>query len=116
MRLLRPVIVASLRAACHRPTEVRGLYIEESGKGTLFPCDEPNTVVLVDDATLAAKYRVAATEPYQPLYVHLRGVKGHAGSIYGGPHYFLVHEVLEIRARRRGECPDIAPPVSRVLP
>jgi hypothetical protein len=41
--------------ACHRATEVRGIYVNQTGLGTFFLCDEPNTAVLVPDSGLAAK-------------------------------------------------------------
>ena len=116
MRRVELVVVASLLIGCHPTTDVRGIYVGADAEGTFFPCDDPTTIVRVPDTTLAATYRLMVSEPHQPVYVHLRGVSGHAGSIYGGPRYFLVHQVVEIRARRAGECPKVAHAVSPVFP
>jgi hypothetical protein len=110
------VVTASLLVACHPSIDVHGIYVGDDREGMFFPCDDPTTIVLVPDSTLAATYRQMVTQPHQPVYVHLRGVRGHAGSIYGGPKYFLVDQVVEIRARRTEECPKVARPVSPVFP
>lgn len=115
MRALGRGAIAALVVACRAPIEVRGLYRNDDGAGALFPCDQPNTVVQVSDSVLATQYRVSATEPYQLLFVRLRGIRSDSGSIYFGSHHFLVQEVLEIRARRVGECPGVATPVPPIL-
>src|SRR6266540_3628802 len=108
MRGLGLVLTASLFLGCHPTTDVQGIYVGDQGTGTLFPCDDPTIIVLVPDSTLAATYRLMRGASNQPVYVQLRGVSRHAGSIYGGPRYFLVQQVLEIRARGVGECPKVA--------
>jgi len=117
LRLLRHLVlvVLSVLVACRRPVELRGLYISHDGTGGLFPCDQPNTVLLVSDSALTTSYRVKATQPYQLLFVRLRGVRTDSGSIYGGSHHFLVQQILEVRARRSGECPNVAPPIPPML-
>lgn len=109
-------VIAGLLAGCHPTIDVRGIYVGDDGEGTFFPCDDPTTIVRVPDSTLAGTYRQMVSQPHQPVYVHLRGVSGHAGSIYGGPKYFLVHQIVEIRARRSEECPKVAHSVSPVFP
>ncbi len=108
--------VATLAAvACHRPTEVRGVYLTRDGSGVLFPCDDSRRVVDVPDSALAARYHSVATA-HEPLFVRLRGIKGHAGSPKGSPrYYFLVHEILEIRVRASSDCPDVAQPITPLL-
>jgi len=102
-------------AACHRPTEMAGMYVVQDGMGSLFACDDPKRVVTVQDTALAARYRALAAGSTQPLYVRVRGVAGHEGSIYGGGRYFFVQQILEIRARKSGECPRVAQPASQML-
>jgi hypothetical protein len=114
-RLLVLVVLAGALVACRRPVELRGLYVSHDGTGGFFPCDQPNTVLLVSDSALTTSYRLKATQPYQLLFVRLRGVRTDSGSIYGGSHHFLVQQILEIRARRSGECPNVAPPVPHLL-
>ena len=116
MRRFELLVIATLLLGCHPTTDVHGIYVGDDGEGTLFPCDDPTIIVRVPDSALAATYRLMVTELHQPVFVHLRGVSGHAGSIYGGPRYFLVHQVVEIRARQTGECPKVTRPVSPVLP
>lgn len=110
MRRFELAVVATLLVGCHPTVDVQGIYVGGDAEGMFFPCDDPTTIVLVPDSALAAKYRQMASQPRQPMYVALRGVRGHAGSIYGGPKYFLVHQTLEIRARRSDECPKVAHP------
>jgi hypothetical protein len=102
--------------ACHRPTEVRGVYIAQDGAGTFFPCDEPNTALLVPDSGLAARYQATVGSPAEGMYVRLRGIKTRSGSIYSGRRYFVVQSILELRRRASGECPRVAHPMSSVLP
>ncbi|MGH8193777.1 MAG: hypothetical protein ACREQ8_05150, partial [Woeseiaceae bacterium] len=109
------MVLTVVVAACHRPTEIRGVYLNHEGSGVLFPCDNPQRLVRVADSVLAARYHsvVSGTEP---AFVRLRGIKGHAGSPKGGPtYYFLVHDVLEIRLRTKSDCPGIAPSLARFL-
>jgi hypothetical protein len=110
MRPHRILILAATLVACHRTTEVHGLYVNQDGKGSFFPCDDPKIVVAVQDSALEAQYHRTATSPYQAVFVRLRGVNGHAGSIYGGQRIFEVQQVLEVRSRATGECPRVAQP------
>ena len=115
MRQLRLVVIAGLFVACGRPIDVRGLYVNDDGAGALVPCDQPKTLLTVTDSGLATRYRREATKPNEPLFVHLRGVRVDSGSIYDGRHYLQVSQILEVRARGAGECPNVASPVSSVL-
>lgn len=115
MRLLSVVAIAGLLVACGRPIDVRGLYVNDDGAGALVPCDQPKTLLTVTDSGLATRYRREATKPNEPLFVHLRGVRADSGSIYGGKHYLEVRQVLEVRARGVGECPNVANSASSVL-
>jgi hypothetical protein len=110
--LLLVVISALALAGCHRPTEIRGLYLSYEATGTLFPCDNSHITMDVPDSTLAARHRSMAVG-HEPLFVRLKGINGHAGSPKGSPrYYFLVQQVLEIRARAPGECPGVAQPIA----
>ncbi len=115
MRLLSVVVIASLLTACERSIEVRGIYVNDDGAGALVPCDQPKTLLTVSDSGLASRYRLQATKPYEPVYVRLRGVRADSGSIYGGNHHLRVGQILEVRARGAGECPNVANSVSSVL-
>jgi hypothetical protein len=82
-------------------------------------CDDPDKIIFVNDSTLAAAYRTAATHPYERMFVRLQGVRADSGSIYGGSRHFLVRRVLELRARKTGECPrlaTVAPLLSQAAP
>ena len=115
MRLLRLVPIAGVLVACERPIDVRGLYVNDDGIGALVPCDQPKTLLTVTDSGLATRYRREATRPPEPLFVHLRGVRADSGSIYGGKHYLAVRQILEVRARGSGECPNVTNSASSVL-
>lgn len=115
MRFQRLVLFPAVLVACHRPTEVRGLYLTGADSGWFFPCDDAKTVVSVQDTALVARYQHIATSN-QPVFVRLRGIKGHEGSIYGGRRYFNVQQILELRPRASGECPAVAQPVAPLLP
>jgi len=116
MRVLSLLVSSSLLLlACQRPIEVRGLYVHDH-EGNLVPCDLPTTIWHVSDATLAARYGLNATSPYQRLFVRLRGIREDSGSIYYSRHYFLVDQILEVRPTRTGECPSAAASLSSVMP
>jgi len=102
--------------ACHRPTEVRGIYVSQNGVGTFFPCDDPKSAVIVPNSSLVVRYEKTANAPSKAVYVRLRGLNARSGSIYSGRKYFLVQEILEVRARAAGECPAVAHPVTSVVP
>ena len=102
-------------AACHQATEVRGIYVALDGSGTFFPCNEPNSAVIVPDSTLASRYE-QVTPRDQGAYVRLRGVSARSGSIYSGRRYFVVQQILDLRSRAQGECPRVAHAVAGVVP
>jgi hypothetical protein len=114
MRLGHLTVLCLCIAACHRPTEVRGLYAYRNGLGAFFPCDDPNTMVYVPDTILAARYR-AVVDANGIAYVRLRGINTRSGSIYSGRPSFVVEHVLEIRARGTQDCPKITQRVLSVL-
>ena len=107
----RVAALAAALLACHPPVEVRGLYVHYDGRGAFLPCDQPDSMLVVNDSALAASYALQATAPYQRLFVRLRGIRADSGSIYGGAHHFLVQRILEIRASRASDCPRLANPV-----
>jgi hypothetical protein len=114
MKVRHLALLSLFIAACHRVTEVRGLYAYQSGVGTFFPCDDPNTMVYVPDTVLAARYR-AVVDSSGIAFVRLRGISTRSGSIYSGRPYFIVQQVLEIRARGNEDCPKITRRVLSVL-
>ncbi len=113
MLRFRLVVVVGLSAACHRAVDVSGLYANGPASprgealGAFFPCDRPKTMWRVSDSLLAERSRGIAAPPNQLLFARLRGVRSDSGSIYGGSHYFQVTQILELRARRPGECPVV---------
>src|SRR3989441_8077067 len=104
MRLTRIVFLCAVLVACHRPTEVRGLYVTGADSGWFFPCDDSKTVVSVQDTALVARYQHIATSK-EPVFVRLRGIKGHEGSIYGGRRHFNQQQNLKGRPRGNRESP-----------
>jgi hypothetical protein len=108
-------LIAGLTVACGGPVELRGLYAHDDGAGALVPCDQPTILFHVGDSALAARYRQEATRPYEVLFVRLRGVRADSGSIHGGPHYLRVAQILEMRARQPGECPNVARSASSLV-
>jgi hypothetical protein len=108
MLSFRLLLVFTFLVACHRPKEVRGLYLSQDGAGVFFPCDDSTMVIHVPDSGLSTSYHNLAGSTTQPLFVRLRGVQRDSGSIYGGKHFLEVREVIEIRARTTGECPGVA--------
>lgn len=112
VRALTLSMAAVLLLACHPTIDVAGIYVADHDEGAFFPCDDPKAILRVPDTALAARYRLLPGAAQQPAYAHLRGVRSHAGSVYGGPQYFVVQQVIELRARREGECPRVGLPVS----
>ena len=121
MRAFSLLVVLGLAAACRHASDVSGLYGDAvttsatSTAGSFIPCDQPKSVWLVSDSALTATYRRTATRPYELVFVRLRGVQTDSGSVYGGAHHVLVHDVLEIRARRPGDCPAVPDSVLRLV-
>jgi len=93
-----------------------GVYVSLAGSGTLFPCDSANVAFMVPDSGLALRVRGSAAAAGEPVFVRLRGVKRRSGSIYDGRRWFQVEQVLELRPRATGECPNVAHAASTVLP
>ena len=110
----RASLLAVFLTACHRPSDVQGLYVNQDGSGTFFPCNDPAVQMVVQDSALERRYHTAVT-PGAAAFVRLRGVKGHSGSIYGGQRLLTVQQILEIRPRTVADCPDVAHPVGSVL-
>ena len=109
------LLACALLGACHRPAEVRGMYVSGDSAGTLFPCNEPKVAVTVEDTALMTRYRAIAVAN-KPVFVRLRGVNAKGGSIYSGRRYFQVQEILEVRPRAAGECPGTVAPIASFLP
>jgi len=115
MRQFGVVLACVLFVACHRPTEVRAMYVNDDSSGTLFPCDDPKVAIAVPDSALTARYRATAVAS-KPVFVRLRGIKRQSGSIYSGRPYFQVQQILEVRPRAAGECPGVAESITPFLP
>jgi hypothetical protein len=116
MRILSSAIVLVACAACHGSSDMAGVYVGMDRSGTFFPCDSANVALMVPDSALAARYQTLVASPGEPVFVRLRGVKRRSGSIYDGRRWFQVQQVVELRARGRGECPRVAHSASTVLP
>src|SRR5258708_32881349 len=95
------LLLSTALAACHQPTEIHGMYMTGVGQGWFFPCDDAKTIVVIPDSTLAARYQQTVTV-HEPIFVRLRGVPGHEGSIYGGEAAFHGAPELPERAPRAG--------------
>jgi hypothetical protein len=81
----------------------------------VFPCDDPEIRLVVQDSALEYRYRSMAAAR-EPLFVRLRGIKTRTGSPKGGGQRHLqVQLVLEMRARASGECPGVAEPIAPLL-
>src|SRR6267142_1764775 len=100
---------------CRDILRFHGIYVNQDATGTLFPCTDSKHAVLVPDTALAARYRATMTAPSQAAYVDLRGISTRSGSLYSGRRYFLVQQIIEIRPRAEGECPQVAHSISSVL-
>jgi N-terminal of Par3 and HAL proteins len=114
MRPYNIVLLSAALCGCHPTTEVAGMYVHQDSTGILVPCNDSRITMVVKNAALTSRYR-AATQSNQPMFVRLRGVKGHEGSIYGGQRYFDVQQVLELRPRGNGECPGALQPLTTVV-
>jgi hypothetical protein len=115
VRQFTVLLGCALLVGCHRPTEVRGVYVNDDSSGTLFPCDDPKVAIAVPDSALTTRYH-ATTVAHKPVFVRLRGIRRQSGSIYSGRPYFLVQQILEVRPRAAGECPGVAESISPFLP
>jgi MFS family permease len=109
-------ILVALLVACQRSSELKGVYVSVDASGTLFPCDSANVALIVPDSGLALRYHSMAGAAADPFFVRLRGVKRRSGSIYSGRRWFQVQQILEIRPRAAGECPNVAHSASSILP
>jgi len=116
MRIVGPALLAIAFISCHRSSEMDGVYVSVDGSSMFFPCDSANVAFMVPDSSLAAQYRRVSPSPGEPLFVRVQGVKRRSGSIYDGRRWFQVQQVLEIRRRASGECPNVAHSASTVLP
>ena len=114
IRALAVVVCSTVLIACHRPTEVSGVYVNQDRTGTFFPCDDAKIAMIVQDSALATRYHTVA-QSNEAVFVRMRGVKGHEGSIYGGQRSFYVQQILEVRPRAAGECPGVAQPIAPLL-
>src|SRR5258705_8893884 len=103
------LLLSTALAACHQPTEIHGMYMTGVGQGWFFPCDDAKTIVVIPDSTLAARYQQTVTV-HEPIFVRLRGVPGHEGSIYGGRRAFTGQQSLDLAARCPAGEPRGAPP------
>ena len=56
MRSYCLLLLLTLLAACHRPKEVRGVYLSQDGKGVFFPCNDSTMVMQVEDSTLSTRW------------------------------------------------------------
>ncbi len=95
------------RHVLHRPHRL-------SRSDTFFPCDDAKIAMIVQDSALATRYHTVA-QSNEAVFVRMRGVKGHEGSIYGGQRSFYVQQILEVRPRAAGECPGVAQPIAPLL-
>ena len=107
------VLVAPILAACQRPSELRGYYVNDGKTGYLFACGAHRHPLYVPDSAVAAAYRHKAMAPGVLMFVRLEARLSDSGSVYGGVRYVLRPRVLEMRLPRTGDCPDA---VQKVIP
>jgi hypothetical protein len=114
VRLCSFALLLAVVGGCHRPREVSGIYVDQDSTGTLFPCSDTKITIVVKNVSLSAQY-AAAAQPNQPMFVRLRGVEGHEGSIYGGQRYLDVQQILELRPRAARDCPGVLQPSTTIV-
>ena len=115
MKRTLAVLLCFLPLACNRTSELRGVYVSQDSAAIVFPCDDPNAAILVNDSALATRSRGIAHAPDDGVLVRLEGMHRRSGSIYSGRRYFVVTKILELRSRATGECPRVAHPVTSIL-
>ncbi|HET7603785.1 MAG TPA: hypothetical protein VFK36_12255 [Gemmatimonadales bacterium] len=105
-RLLLPLLVFA--AACQpQAHEVQGIYLGEDSQGIFFPCDNGGSVMRVHSAALQARYRALTDTGGTGAFVRLRAETRDSGSVYDSRHYLVLDSIMEMRARRSGECPGV---------
>ena len=108
LHLYGVLVFAALLVGCGRSSEIRGIYVNQDGAGTLFPCDDARIKFSVQDSALQARYR-SLTSGYEAVFVRLRGTKSRSGSPKGGgQRHVRVQEILEVRERTQEDCPNVA--------
>jgi hypothetical protein len=107
MRRLVPVLLVVALACQPAPREVQGIYLVEDSQGVFFPCDDGSSIVQVRDSTLQARYRALSDTTGAGVFVRLRAEERDSGSVYGSQQYLVLDSILEVRARRSGECPGV---------
>jgi hypothetical protein len=102
---LAPLLLA---LACQpAPQEMQGIYLSEHNEGVFFPCDNGGSILRVQDSTLAIRYRTLGDTSRAGVFVRLRAAERDSGSVYDSRHYLIVDSIVEIRARRGGDCPGV---------
>lgn len=97
-----------LALACQpAPHEVQGIYLANDTQGVLFPCDDGGSILRVQDSTLQANYRALGDTSGAGAYVRLKATERDSGSVYDSRHYLVLDSIIEMRARRSGECPGV---------
>lgn len=97
-----------LALACQpAPHVVQGIYLGQDSQGVFFPCDNGGSILLVQDSTLEARYRALGDTSRAGAYVRLKAAVRDSGSVYDSRHYLVLDSILELRARRSGECPGV---------
>ena len=107
MRRLVPALLLVALACQPASHEVQGIYLGEDGRGVFFPCDDGSSIVRVQDSTLQARYRALRDTSGAGVFVRLRAEEHDSGSVYESRQYLVLDSILELRARRPGECPGV---------
>lgn len=101
-------VLLLLALACQPvPHEVQGIYLVNDTQGVFFPCDNGGSILRVQDSTLEARYRALGHTSGAGAYVRLKASERDSGSVYDSRHYLVLDSILEIRARRSGDCPGV---------
>lgn len=103
--VLAPLLLA---LACQpAPHEVQGIYLGEDSQGVFFPCDNGGSIMRVQDSALQSRYQTLGDTSGAGAFVRLRAAERDSGSVYDSRHYLVLDSILEVRARRSGDCPGV---------
>ena len=108
MRTYLPMMMLLALACQPSPHEIEGIYLGEDSQGVFFPCDNGGSIMRVQDPALQARYRALNDTSGAGLFVRLRAEERDSGSVYESHQYLVLDSIMEVRARRSGECPGVA--------
>lgn len=104
-----PLLALALAGACATAgaggnTEYAGLYAQGFEVDSFRPCGSPEKWWVVQGEELRERYRQVATQPYEEVYVVVRGrvgPPGRYGHLGGYSRQLSMTEVVQVRPGRR---------------